>query len=64
MLWVCAGGVCGGIRSNDSWRCELRSLEFFYPKILLLEGMFNGVEAGTVVANPLPGMYYQEDNGV
>ena len=29
---------------------------------ILLEGMFGGVEAGTVVANPL--YYQEEDNGV
>ena len=29
--------------------------------IIMLEGIFYGVEAGTVVVNPL---YYQEDNGV
>ena len=30
--------------------------------MLVLEGMFNGVEAGTVVVNPL--YYQEEDNGV
>ena len=48
------------VQSSRTERLQSRSLQSWCP---LVTEMFNGVEAGTVVVNPL--LYYQEeDNGV